>query len=106
MSMSYKYTIDVSPVDEHETEAIISAMPYEVDGHDWYKDKLMCWGEGFLAACDPSERHTEIQAAFPGKKIASRWRCTEYDEWDEEFDDVEAPDDESKLETADTGDAT
>lgn len=89
MSLLYRYDIDVSPVaeDKAEAEAIIKQIPFEIEGYNYYDGKLLCWGESAISATSNAEHHAEIQAALPGKKIASRWRCIEDDPWDDEFDD-------------------
>lgn len=89
MSAAHKYDIDIRPC-RNKTEAatIIKKIPYPIDGWDLSKhDKtLRTWGESsFCLSRDMADRHAELVKLFPRKKVASRWRCTEYDEWDEMY---------------------
>jgi len=87
MSAMYQYQFVISPVTEKEVDKIIKAIGYDIDSSDLYGNELTAWGEGLLhAGAHTQERHDEILESLPGKKLISRWRCTEYDEWDEEIE--------------------
>jgi len=95
MSTLYKYEFDVFPCeDEVEAKLLIDECPFEIDGHqlhhteDAEKPMLVMWGEHPISGgLDPQDRHAELKEAWPNKTVDSRWRCVEYDGWDDEISD-------------------
>lgn len=102
MSQYYQCDIDISPVEhsyestegEAERDALENALGllcFTIDGStDLSPTKIGFYGN--ISLCggqSPREKHEELRAAFPGKKIASRWLNREVHTWDAEFDDDE-----------------
>jgi hypothetical protein len=84
--MQYRWQIEIQPVNEEEQEKIMERIPYDIDGHLTMGEKcdlLSCWGEQAMSGSRSTEtRHQELRELFPGRKVVSFWRCTEFDGWD------------------------
>ena len=86
MSAWYKYQIEVSPCPDDDMHARLGDLGYPVSEGRAVDSGWCVEGEVSLSASrDHRERHAEIAALFPGKKVTTRWRCMDYDEWDETF---------------------
>ena len=90
MSQSYRYQFEITPVKTKEEirEVFLKVSgEYEIEEDHLLMDKsesLHLWGSGSMnSVVTLDERHDELQKLFPGKKVVTRWRCTEYDDWDE-----------------------
>ena len=98
MSLGYRWEFSFTPVEEKEVQDILDKVGYNVDSHDLYVSDvegeaplLICWGEGSISGGIRTEdRHEELVKLFPDKKVVSRWRCTEYDEWDDTYGESDA----------------
>jgi hypothetical protein len=92
MSMGFQWEFVISPVKEEEIQEVLDKLEYVIDDHlheeredDGPTPMLTCWGSGAISgAIQPDDRHEEIKTKFPDKHVITRWRCTEFDEWDEE----------------------
>lgn len=93
MSQWYKYNIDVHGVTKASPGQVIVAVPFPADGTDYdpATKTVRIWGENALPAEEPRVYHRQVKEALKKAKIkhsrvATRWRCTENDDWDEEFE--------------------
>jgi hypothetical protein len=90
MGIMFRYEFEISPVKPKEIDAVLDAVPFPVESSGHYKDKLIVWGESAMSGgILVEERHEEICQSLPGKKVVSRWRCTEFDTWDDVIGDEE-----------------
>lgn len=70
----------------------------DIDGGGRGGDYLRAyWGHRTMSATLPDDAHKDLLArvqqspAFEGLEVnvTTRWRCTDYDEWDDEFGEKE-----------------
>jgi len=95
MSLGYKWQFEISPVPiTVVVQEIIDKIPHVIEdycfwpvGGDQEETELHLWGDGSLTtSIELEERHNELKELFPDKTVRTRWRCIEYDVWDEEFE--------------------
>lgn len=99
MSQQYRYQFEISPCNHGDTLPFLKTLQeagYPVEPPeicDGGKEGLF-WGEtGLSAMSNLDDRHQYICSLFPGRKVVTRWKCVEYDEWDASFGDDDGDDD-------------
>lgn len=96
MSQTYKIEVEVIVPDDAnedrrraEVLVILNQWGFEPDNADGYRGvgTVNFWGERSLGGRGPEEAHAELLKVLPGS--VTRWRCIDYDEWDEVIGEVE-----------------
>jgi len=100
-SPHYNYDITISPCASAGEAAMIKShlqlLGYDIDDHlEWLPEcrEFAGWAKDAVRPHisefgEDEDHHAWIVAAFPGRRVITRWRCVEYDEWDSEFDTQE-----------------
>lgn len=99
MSQLYRYEIELFPydqgseLDESAVDKIIRCIPYDINDHAVLSGTagatLVLSGEDNISGgLDADQRHAEVVAGIEAAgwrfdSIVTRWRCLEYDTWDD-----------------------
>ncbi len=91
--MSHEYKIEVeAPLGQdcqaEQRQGVTASLiewGFDPDGTDLVDTNVVqYWGYRSLGGGrTPDEAHAELEAKIPG--VVTRWRCVDYDEWDDEF---------------------
>jgi len=98
MSHEYEIQVDV-PVPPGDTanppsdgiRGVLVSWGFDPDGEDFVDDGVyQFWGSRSLGGGKtPDSAHAELMEFLPG--AVTRWRCVDYDEWDEVIGEKEEP---------------
>ena len=101
MSHTYKVEVEIHPVfvrDEAAARAILESWGMNIEGEDGGDEYVRAyWGSRTMSATLPDEAHEDLVARVSQSpsfadlevNVTTRWRCTDYDEWDDTFGEKE-----------------